>query len=44
VAQAQRQAQTTFVAMLERAKALDADGNAKCMQALNEAKLRFNVS
>ena len=43
VAQAEQQAQTSFVAMLERAKALDAQGNAECMQALDEAKLRFNV-
>jgi hypothetical protein len=29
--------------VLERAKTLDAQGNAECMQALDEAKLRFNV-
>jgi hypothetical protein len=43
VAQAEQQAQASFAAMLERAKTLDAQGNAECMQALDEAKLRFNV-
>jgi hypothetical protein len=43
VAQAEAHAQSTFMATLARAKALDAEGNAECMQALDEAKLRFNV-
>ena len=43
VAQAEERAQSTFAATLERAKALDAEGNAECTQALAEAKLRFNA-
>ena len=43
VAQAEQHAQSTFAATLARAKTLDAEGNAECMQALNEARLRFNA-
>jgi hypothetical protein len=43
VARAEEQAQSSFASMLERAKTLDAEGNAACAQALNEAKLRLGV-
>ena len=43
VEQAEQQAQTTFAALLEGAKELDAQGNPRCMRVLNDAKLRFNI-
>jgi hypothetical protein len=43
VAEAQQQAETTFAALLEGAKELDAQGNPRCMRVLNDAKLRFNM-
>lgn len=43
VAEAQQQAETTFAALLDGAKELDAQGNPRCMRVLNDARLRFNM-
>ena len=43
VAEAQQHAETTFAALLDGAKELDAQGNPRCMRVLNDARLRFNM-